>query len=191
MESTGGDEPFLRWLVGLGCLNENGPPRAIDALRSKGIAIVILPRLDHTHLDGAALLMPNRRPVIALTLRHNRWDNFRFVLFHELGHVLKHLDGDRPAIYDTDLDSQRLGQVEQEADAFALDTLIPPEVWARVRGLRFANELRRVAKDEKIGVSVLAGRLRRQANDYRLHRTLVGHNRLRESLGIDETDWPK
>ncbi|MGB6222532.1 ImmA/IrrE family metallo-endopeptidase, partial [Haloferula sp.] len=185
------DEAFLRWLAGLACLDEAGPPRAIEALRAKGISVVILPRLDHTHLDGAALLTPGGRPVIGLTLRHNRWDNFWFVLFHELGHVLRHLSGDTPAIYDSDLDSQRLGEVEQEADAFALDTLIPPEVWERVRHLQFAPELRRAAKQEHIGLSVLAGRLRRQANDFRLHRTLVGYNRLRESLGIKESEWPK
>ena len=184
-------EPFLRWLVGLSNLEVEGPRLALDALRGKGIAVVILPRLDHTHLDGAALLTASGRPVIGLTLRQNRLDNFWFVLFHELGHVLKHLSGETPTIFDAELDRRREGKIEQEADRFALDTLIPPPVWQRVRHLRFAAELRLAASREQIGVSIIAGRLRREAENYRIHNSLVGHKKLRAALGYSESDWPK
>ena len=43
-------------------------------------------------------------PVIGLTLRYDRLDNFRFCLLHELGHVAKHLSAsDRIIIDDLDL----------------------------------------------------------------------------------------
>lgn len=36
--------------------------------------------------------------------------------------------------------------------------------------------------------AVIAGRLRREANDYRMHRTLVGYNEVKAVFGItDET----
>jgi Zn-dependent peptidase ImmA (M78 family) len=42
-------------------------------------------------------------PVIALTLRHDRLDNFWFTLLHEFAHVACHLSPDRQVILD-DLD---------------------------------------------------------------------------------------
>jgi hypothetical protein len=39
--------------------------------------------------------------------------------------------------------------------------------------------------------AVIAGRLRREANDYRMHRTLIGNGKTRAALGIDETEWTK
>ncbi|GAA5483859.1 ImmA/IrrE family metallo-endopeptidase [Haloferula sargassicola] len=185
------NDTFLRWLVGLSHLETEGPSLALDALRGKGIAVVILPRLDHTYLDGAALLTASGRPVIGFTLRQNRLDNFWFVLFHELGHVLRHLSGETPTILDTEIDARRDSPIEKEADRFALDTLIPPPVWQRVRRLRYAADLRKAAAREQIGVSVIAGRLRREAENYRIHNTLVGQKKLRAALGYSESDWPK
>ena len=53
-----------------GCLfgqrDGGGPRRACGALLEKGIAVIIEPRLDGTHLDGSALLGAGGRPVIGL-----------------------------------------------------------------------------------------------------------------------------
>jgi HTH-type transcriptional regulator/antitoxin HigA len=180
------DETFLRWLAGLSFL-PNGPRQACVALEDKGIAVVIEPHLDQTHLDGAAMLGTDDRPVIGLTLRHDRLDNFWFTLFHELGHVLKHLSPENPVILDVDIDRKKTGVIETEADRFALDTLIPPGPWSeQVRHLQYAAEIRAAAKRLCVDPAVIAGRLRREANDYRIHRTLVGYNQVRTLFGIAE-----
>ncbi len=180
------DETFLRWLAGLSVL-PNGPRLACDALEDKGIAVIIEPHLDQTHLDGAAMLGTDDRPVIGLTLRHDRLDNFWFTLFHELGHVLKHLSPENPVMLDVDIDRKKTGVTETEADRFALDTLIPPGAWSeQVLHLHFAAEIRAAAKRLCVHPAVIAGRLRREANDYRIHRTLVGYNQLRTLFGISE-----
>jgi HTH-type transcriptional regulator / antitoxin HigA len=140
------DENFLRWLAGLSVLAE-GPRLACEALEEKGIAVIIEPHLDQTHLDGAAMLGTDDRPVIGLTLRHNRLDNFWFTLFHEIGHVLKHLDSANRVILDVDIDRKKTGAIETEADRFALDTLIAPDAWnGQVRHLEYAAEIRAAAK---------------------------------------------
>jgi HTH-type transcriptional regulator/antitoxin HigA len=180
------DETFLHWLAGLSCLPA-GPQLACVALEDKGIAVVIEPHLDQTHLDGAAMLGTDDRPVIGLTLRHDRLDNFWFTLFHELGHVLKHLSPENPVMLDVDIDRKKTGVIETEADRFALDTLIPPGPWSeQVRHLQYAAEIRAAAKRLCVDPAVIAGRLRREANDYRIHRTLVGYNQVRTLFGIAE-----
>src|ERR1044071_7576095 len=66
---------------------DNGPRRAIDELKNKGISVVIMPPLPGTFLDGAAMASPSGVPVVGLTLRHDRIDNFWYTLLHELAHV--------------------------------------------------------------------------------------------------------
>ena len=69
----------------------DGPSGAIDFLAEQGIALVVEPHFKNTYLDGAAMLADDGYPVIGLTLRFDRLDNFWFTLFHELGHVYLHL----------------------------------------------------------------------------------------------------
>jgi HTH-type transcriptional regulator/antitoxin HigA len=182
------NDHFLRLLAGLSSL-ANGPRLACEELEAKGIAVIIEAHLDQTHLDGAAMLGAGDRPVIGLTLRHNRLDNFWFTLFHEIGHVMHHLSPETPSILDVDIDQKKTGRIETEADRFALDTLIPRDVWnVQVRHLHYADEIRAVAKRLCVHPAVIAGRLRREANDYRMHRTLVGYNEVKAVFGItDET----
>ena len=180
------DGNFLRWLAGLSVLAD-GPRLACEALEEKGIAVVIEAHLDQTYLDGAALLGTDDRPIIGLTLRHNRLDNFWFTCFHEIGHVLRHLSAETPAILDVDIDRKKTAAIETEADRFALDTLIPSAAWhEQVRHLHSAEQIRAAAKRLCVHPAVIAGRLRREANDYRIHRTLVGYNEVKAVFGITE-----
>ena len=82
-------------------MTDDGPRQARDYLNRAGIALIALPHLAHTYLDGAAFMVDGRNPVIALTLRYDRLDNFWFVLLHELAHLrLGHLTDERPWIAD-------------------------------------------------------------------------------------------
>ena len=59
------------------------------------------------------------QPVVALTIRYDRIDNFWFVLMHELIHISRHLNADLTAFYD-DLDVEDKTSIqEQEADDLA------------------------------------------------------------------------
>jgi HTH-type transcriptional regulator/antitoxin HigA len=186
------DGHFLRWLAGLSGIRDKGPRLACEALEKKGIGVILEPRLNQTHLDGAALLTAAGLPVIGLTLRHDRLDNFWFTLFHELGHVLKHLSPETPAMVDCDIDEKKTGKEEIEADRFALDTLIPPDAWERqVRHLHYAEDIRTVAGKLCIDPAVIAGRLRREANDYRKHPTLIGSRQVLAAFDINPKDWLK
>ena len=77
---------FLRHLGRLSW-SEEGPRLAKEFLAKHGIPLVVVPHLPKTHLDGAALKLGDGTPVIGLTLRYDRIDNFWFCLLHELAHV--------------------------------------------------------------------------------------------------------
>lgn len=174
------DDQWLPELVALTKL-EDGPRRARSLLASKGILLVTEEHLPGTYLDGAAMLSATDHPVIGLTLRHDRLDNFWFVLFHELGHVFRHLnDGLRYDFFDDD-SSDTADRVEFEADQYALNSLIPDELWDQCLS-RFALSEESVRLDAEtlgIDISIIAGRIRRERGDYTILTDLVGHRKVR------------
>jgi HTH-type transcriptional regulator/antitoxin HigA len=171
---------FVKHLTTLSRLPQ-GPLLVQQQLQEIGIALVIEDHLPGTHLDGAALWHPAGFPVVALTLRYDRLDNFWFTLFHELGHVKKHL-GSTPGdgFIDTDIDSVSEKEIERDADEFALTSFISNEQWDQLGSLEHAVEIKAAAKRLVISPSIIAGRLRREAGDYRKHRTLIGQGAVKE-----------
>jgi HTH-type transcriptional regulator/antitoxin HigA len=175
---------FIRQLTALSQLSD-GPLLVRQRLMEVGIALILEKQLSGTHLDGAAMWHPKGFPVICLTLRYDRLDNFWFTLFHELGHVMKHL-GTNPGegFLDTDIDSASENQIERDADQFALNAFITEEEWDKLGSLSLAYEIRSAAKHLAIDQSIIAGRLRREAGDYRKHRALIGQGKVRKLF------WP-
>jgi HTH-type transcriptional regulator/antitoxin HigA len=115
---------------------------------------------------------------VALTLRHDRIDNFWFALLHELAHVSKHLDESKPVFID-DLDRPFQERIEEEADAMASEALIPGANWenAKVRETHLPEDA--IALADEIGVhpAIVAGRLRHETKNFRLLANLIGKTR--------------
>lgn len=164
------------WLRELAKLStfEEGPKLAREYLARQGIALVIEKHFKRTFLDGAAML-DDDRPIVALTLRHDRFDNFWFALLHELAHVGKHLSPASPVFID-DLDRGHSEAVEAEADAMAQEALIPEKSWrnAKVRQTRLAEDALVFADEIGVHPSIVAGRLRHDNQNFRLLSHLIG-----------------
>jgi hypothetical protein len=99
--------PHRRWLFG-------GFQRVTQALRNAGCSVVFLDgsfTTDKSHpgdFDGCW------DHIVALTLRHDRLDNFWFTLFHEIGHLKLHIgEATLIAIFD-DTEMQTDSHVERE-----------------------------------------------------------------------------
>ena len=94
------DDPaaLLRQIATLSSASD-GPRQAVEFLATQGIAVEIVRHLPGTHLDGAAMKSSEGRPVVGMTLRYDRIDNFWFVLFHELAHVVLHLYNGNDGVY--------------------------------------------------------------------------------------------
>lgn len=164
---------WLRELAKLSAFDE-GPKLAKEYLARHGITLVIESHFKRTFLDGAAMLDEDR-PIVALTLRHDRVDNFWFALLHELGHVAKHLDRENPVFLD-DLDRPNHQRIEDEADAMAQEALIPQSHWVKAKVRQTLASEDAIAFADEIGVhpAIVAGRLRHENKDYRLLSHLIG-----------------
>jgi len=164
----------------------DGPVLVREYLGKQGIHLIVVPHLPKTYLDGAAMLLPDGTPVIGLTLRHDRLDNFWFSLLHELVHVARHLSpSTRIIIDDLDLrghDSGAVDDIEKEADEMARDSLIPRAVWdARpLEGKATAQAVKNLADQLKIHPAIIAGRIRFERNNYRLLSRHVSNGEVRK-----------
>lgn len=157
----------------------DGPIRARTELAAAGIVLVTLEHLPGTYLDGAAMCRSDGTRVIALTLRHDRIDNFWFTLLHELCHATEHLGEDRTLILD-DLELKSSDDLEDEADTFARDALIPPEIWkANVSSELGIQDVKRIAKKAGVNPAIVAGRWQREHNDYRRFSKILGRGEVR------------
>ena len=175
------DTSWLSQLVALSVFPD-GPVRALQMLRDHGIIPVIEPHLPRTLLDGAALMLGDGIPVVALTLRHDRLDNFWFTLLHELAHVFLHFgSGLADGFIDDDLGNQLISDVEREADEFARNRLIPDDLW-KTSIVRFTTESESVIKFARrlnVHPAIVAGRIRNE-RDFRLFPELVGKGQVRK-----------
>jgi len=181
-----------KWLSELVALtrDEEGPRKARELLFRHGIALIIEQHLSGTYLDGAAMISPVGNPVVALTLRYDRLDNFWFVLFHELGHVFLHLYTAMRLDFFDEEDGVDADGVEHEADKFALDCLIPDEAWRQCLS-RFALTEEAVTIDaERLGIdpSIIAGRIRKERNNYTMLNGLIGSGAVRAQLKETQSD---
>jgi HTH-type transcriptional regulator / antitoxin HigA len=165
---------WLRHLAQLSALS-NGPHMVADHLAHHGIALVIEAHFKRTYLDGAAMLDKDNRPIVALTLRHDRLDNFWFALLHELAHVAEHLDENNPVLMD-DLSHPDADLMEAQADALAQEALIPQAQWelAKVRETLSPEDAISLATEIQVHPAIVAGRLRREQNNYHLLPELMG-----------------
>jgi HTH-type transcriptional regulator/antitoxin HigA len=161
-------------------VHADGPAQAREMLSNLGIILVILPHLSGTHLDGAAMCRADGTPVIALTLRRDRIDNFWFTLLHELAHVAKHLTEQRGLIVD-DLEISSVEEFEQEADRLAEEALVPAADWATLRkGTYIAGaDVEALANKAGVNVAIVAGRWQLRNRDFRKFSKLLGHGTVR------------
>jgi|SRR5690554_117122 len=162
---------------------EDGPKLAVEYLEKIGICIVIEPHLKGTMLDGAALKDVDGTPVIGLTIRHDRLDNFWFTLLHEVVHIWKHVGEDDTFMDDLD-SSASTDKREAEANRLAREALIPRVSWKRSQAYLSPSKeaIDELSRKLKVNPAIIAGRIRREKGNYRLFADLVGYGEVSKVL---------
>lgn len=179
-------DEFVQEMVRLSW-SESGPRLAKEYLANHGIHLIYLPHLQRTHLDGAALRLSDGTPVIGLTLRYDRLDNFWFSLCHELAHQQLHLEGhstDYAFFDDLNLAPAEEDQKEVEANEKAKTLLIPTDIWQQARLLEHPSPSAVVALAQQLRINpaIIAGRIRKETGNYRILTHYVGNNKVRACL---------
>lgn len=173
---------FLRELAQLSW-SEHGPVLAVEFLEKHGIAVVVEPLLKGTLLDGAAL-QDDGMPIIGLTLRFDRLDNFWFTLLHEVSHLWKHVINEETFLDNLDASSE--DRRELEANRIAKEALIPRVAWKRSDAyLNPTNQaIDRLSRELKIHPAIIAGRLRKERENYLIFNDLIGHGQVRKHFNL-------
>lgn len=169
-------------------LTREDPAKALEKISSvlaeSGVALVLVAEFDGCRASGATWWASSSKAVVMLSNRGKREDRLWFSLFHELGHVLLHAkrdtfidesrtDGEAPpwaepapmsVLID---DGSRDSALEQEADDFASESLMPGTDPVRIGGLRTAAEVEQLAAEIGVSEGVVAGRYQFLTGDYR------------------------
>lgn len=169
--------------------SEDGPRLARDYLAKHGIILIALQHLPKTHLDGAALRLADGTPVVGLTLRYDRIDNFWFCLLHELAHIGRHMNanGGTPFVDDLTLrasEGAKRDRLEVEADEWAEEASMPSEIWESSEAKRTHAPMAvfNLAKRLHIHPAIIAGRIRYEEQNFRLLTHFVGTGGIRSQL---------
>ncbi|MEZ8378775.1 ImmA/IrrE family metallo-endopeptidase [Vibrio splendidus] len=152
-------------------------------LADRGIIFIAEPSVDGLKTDGAVFKLKTGHPVVAMSLRYKRLDNFWFTLMHELSHVALHYEQLDNYIID-DLDSTSEDIVELEADKLAGDSLIPRHIWRTCHARRDLKEASLIAFSKQHGIhpAIVAGRIQNERGDYRTFSSLTNKFDTREIL---------
>jgi HTH-type transcriptional regulator/antitoxin HigA len=148
-------------------------------LAEAGIRFLLVESLPHAKIDGVCFWLNDYAPVIALSMRHDRIDNFWFVLRHELEHVIQG-DGKHGAIID-DLDgeggsiSESIPEEERIANQAASEFCVPKKSMdsfiARKAPFFAERDLLGMAATIKVHPGLIAGQLQHRTGRYDRFRT--------------------
>lgn len=138
-------------------LTTEDPPRFEPELKrlccGAGVILCLVPRVAKAPVHGAARWF-GKHGVIQLTLRYKTNDHFWFAFFHEAGHLLKH--GKKRIFIEN---GGTKDELEEEADRFAADFLIPREVRSELPSLRSKQRILEFADRVGVHPGVVVGRL--------------------------------
>ncbi len=136
---------------------EEALPRWRQLCNQSGVALALVEPLPKTALSGAAWWLSPRKAVIQLSARHKSDDHLWFSFFHEAAHLLLH-SKKNVFIDDTSDEGTKL---EDEADAWASNMLVPRGRWQRFveRRPRGKREIQAFAAEQGIAPGIIVGML--------------------------------
>lgn len=168
-------ETFLAALPQIRAMTESSPEEFLPKMKmlcsDAGVAFCLVQELPRSGANGVTRWIGDDRPLIQLSIRGKWADIFWFTFFHEACHVLNHMGKSRVIIQGAAADPDMVG-IEEEANRFAGDFLIPPHDWTRFLATKNFGRTAIVdfAKSIDIAPFIVLGRLNKEK--------LVPYNRL-------------
>jgi HTH-type transcriptional regulator/antitoxin HigA len=141
-----------------------------------GIRYVIVESLSSAKIDGVCFWLNDFSPVIGMSLRYDRIDNFWFVLRHEIEHVLRH-HGKSAMMVDSfelerekDVSNDNISEEERVANEAALNFCVPQKTLESFVARKYPyfndRDILGLAQTLKIHPGLVAGQLQHRINKY-------------------------
>lgn len=149
-----------------------------------GIVLIVEPGFKAMKMDGCTFKLPQGTPVVGISVRYNRFDNFWFTLMHELAHVCMHYEQlDQPILDDLDEDVD--SEIEIDANIIAKDSLVTREHWRLIWNARFErSQFFALCNRAEVHPAIAAGMLRHQSKNYTLYTELNSTMNMRQAFGF-------
>lgn len=149
-------------------------------LAEAGVRFVVCEPLAGAKLDGICTWLDDKSPVIGMTLRLDRIDNFWFVLRHECEHVLRGDGRDTGFVIDDDLGAvvdSDTPEMERLANSAAEEFLVPPakldDFINRVGPLFSKNRVVGFALMLGVHPGIVVGQIQRRLQRWDLFRPML------------------
>lgn len=169
-------------------VDERSPIYLADFLAENfGIILVIDRGFTGMKLDGLVTKLASGNPLIGLSLRYARYNNFWFTLLHELSHIALHGDKLEAVIYD-DLDEIDSSEIEVEANRLAADSIIPRYLFNKSQALRSNADthIYHLAEQSQVHPVLVAGAMQHHTKNYRNFSDIVNSIDVRTILGVGQ-----
>ena len=162
-------DSLITELNGLFYANKQVVESATRLLNSYGIKFIVEDKLDRMAVDGVSFWSGDN-PTIVMTKRMNRIDNFAFVLFHELGHIVMHLYDEKAIEFLDDINGLKEDPRESQANSFAENAIwkgFPRDnIFGKIRVPFAATRfLQQIAAEQKINISIVVGQYQHYCAD--------------------------
>lgn len=128
-------------------------PKLVDECAQAGVVVVVVQEVTGARVNGATRWLTPDKVLLQLSLRNKTNDVFWFSFFHEARHIL---DERKRPIFIQGLESR---EIEQRADRFAQDFLIPPQRIPQLYNLRSLEEVEKFSEELGIHPGIVVGRL--------------------------------
>lgn len=139
---------------------QKGVNRILKDFNDAGLTIRVFSSFPRSKVDGAATFTANGEPLVVLSMRYNRIDNFFFTLLHEVGHlILGHATESNTCYDDFTDESQSDLKKEKDADKFAERCLRTDDLGTVNTDSLNKRAIVKIAEKKKVHTGLIVGSL--------------------------------
>lgn len=145
-------------------------------LMQAGVKFIVVETLPKAKIDGVCFWLNDNEPVIGMSARYDRIDNFWFVLRHEIEHVLQGHGQSGKDMIDAELEGDKAGtgesvaEEERIANAAAAEFCVPSKkiesFIRRKNPFFYEKDVIAFSKINKIHPGLVVGQIQRRLNKY-------------------------
>ena len=156
-------------------------------LQKRGIILIYERALPGMKLDGVVFKIESGHPVIGISFRFSRLDNFWFTLMHELAHINLHMEFIDDPIFD-DLECDSKETIELQANRLAKDSFVKRDLWRNCAAKYDRSDKAVIDFSKAIGIhpAIVAGMLQKELNEFQMFRKIVDKVDVRGEVFGDE-----